>query len=361
MALDSSRWKHQLGEATITLQGKCFLVVLTIVSFLALTAGKSVARTDFRAHPGDSSLVTALVPYESPFHGERVIVSPLPPPYQSADAAPIGLRNMGVHLHIPNQPAIERYVRYFKGRGRRMFVTALDRSWPHVQVMSDILRTYGVPPGLVYVVLVESCFDGRACSPMGAGGYWQLLPSTARWLGLRVDRWVDERWDPIKSTEAAAKYLRILDDKYHSWAMALAAYNAGEVAVQAAIRKCHSENFWEIAKRGYLPAVTRAYVPKVMAAIRIARHLEKNDFKTPRYLPIVDFESIWVNKPLPLRKVARWIGVSVSNLRSLNPALRWDRLPPGRGYALRLPAGSKEKFSLAFEEYLRKRSRRVGG
>lgn len=353
MASTSSYWKHQLGGSTTTLQSKLFIVAFILIVFFALSTTKTEARTESLHDPWDR-LTMPFMAYERPSQGDTLMVSPLPPPYRSSSNSPVGLRNIRTPIHIPNQPAVAKYVRFYKGRGRLTFMTALERSWPHVQVMADILQSYGVPPELVYVVLVESCFKGKARSPGGAGGYWQFLAPTARSLGLRVDRWVDERWDPIKSTQAAARYLRSFYDKYHSWPLALAAYNAGEGPVISAIKRCHTKDFWQIANRGYLPGITRAYVPKIFAAIRIVRHLEMNDFESPRYLPIIDFESVWVKASLPLRKVAKWSAVPVTTLRSLNPSLRSDQLPPGRGYALRLPPGAKKRFNLAYEDYLRK-------
>jgi membrane-bound lytic murein transglycosylase D len=205
---------------------------------------------------------------------------------------------------------------------------------------------------MVSVVFVESCFR-RYASYGGAVGYWQLLAATARSMGLRIDRWVDERHDPVKSTQAAAKYLRSLYDQFESWPLALAAYNAGDTPVASAMRRTRTSDFWELSRRRTLPGITRAYVPKVLAAIQIMRDLEAHGFKYPQFSRGYDFESISIKSPLRLEQVAKWIKVPVSDLQVLNPSLRLDRLPPDCGVNLNLPSGARGKFDLAYESYLR--------
>jgi membrane-bound lytic murein transglycosylase D len=253
-------------------------------------------------------------------------------------------------IPIPNQPAIQRQIRFYEGKGRSDFSGALERSWSYSTVMAQILDSEGVPPELIAVVMVESCFKGRA-SHKGAVGYWQLLASTARSMGLRVDRWVDERYDPVKSTQAAAKYLRSLYDQFGCWTLAIAAYNSGDAPVMSAIKKHGVNDFWEISKRGSLPRITRAYVPKVLAAIRIMRNLDAHGFESPQQFPIYDYESVSIKSPLQLEQVAKWINVPTSDLRDLNPSLRHDRLPPNGGVKLNLPSGARDKFDVAYARY----------
>lgn len=229
---------------------------------------------------------------------------------------------------------------------------SIERSRFYIPLMIEILESYNVPAELVSVVFIESSFKGHA-SHKGAVGYWQLMAPTARSMGLRVDRWVDERLDPIKSTKAAAKYLGSLYEQFGSWTLALAAYNAGCGPVWSAAKKHRAKDFWELSKRRSLPSITRAYVPKVLAAMHIMRNLENHGFQCPDHFPRFDYESIWVKVPLRLQQVARWIDVSVDELQSLNPSLRLDRLPPDSGYALRLPSGGRDKFDVAYNNYLR--------
>ncbi|GLI36143.1 hypothetical protein DAMNIGENAA_35760 [Desulforhabdus amnigena] len=119
----------------------------------------------------------------------------------------------------------------------------------------------------------------------------------------------------------------------------------------SAIKKHGVNDFWEISKRGSLPRITRAYVPKVLAAIRIMRNLDAHGFESPQQFPIYDYESVSIKSPLQLEQVAKWINVPTSDLRDLNPSLRHDRLPPNGGVKLNLPSGARDKFDVAYARY----------
>ena len=135
-------------------------------------------------------------------------------------------------------------------------------------VIEPILRQEGIPAELSAVVLVESGGQSAALSPKGARGIWQFMPDTARRYGLFVDKTRDDRTDIEKSTRAAARYLRDLHLRFGNWHLALAAYNAGELAVQSAVERTGSSDFSAISNTGQIPAETRSYVPSVLAAIR---------------------------------------------------------------------------------------------
>lgn len=351
MAPDSRCYRHQLGEARISLQRRLLKASVVISMMLSLTATNIQARTE-PDWDSFTSPLPAAVPPDRPFWGTPRHSAPLSPPLTKSNTSPVGQWNEGIQIHIPNQPEIEKYVRFFMGTGRSTLEDALERSQPYAPVMQDILAAHGVPSELISVAVVESCFR-RNASHRGAGGYWQLLAGTARSLGLRVDRWVDERRDPIKSTQAAAVYLRSFYDQFNSWPLAIAAYNAGGSPVAKALARAGTGTFWEISRRGILPSITRAYVPKVLAAIHVMRDLEAYGFKRPRPFPVHDFESITVHSPLKLNQVAGWINVPVTRLQELNPSLRLDRLPPDCGFNLNLPSGARDRFDLAYQEHLR--------
>ena len=351
MAPDSRFWRHQLGDARRSLQGRLLKASLMVFLIMSVSTLEIQARTEPSWGSMDERLGSACND-RNQFHGIPGSMMPLFPPSQIPPFPPVGLWSNGIQIHIPNQPAIQQYIRFFMGQGRSTFEDALERSRFHVPIMTEILESNGVPSDMVSVVFIESCFRGYA-SFGGAVGYWQLLAATARTMGLRVDRWVDERKDPIKSTQAAAKYLRSFYDQFESWPLALAAYNAGEIPVASAVRRARTSDFWELSRRGTLPGHTRAYVPKVLAAIQIMRDLEAHGFKRPNHSHAYDFESISVRSPLRLEQVASWIKVPVSYLQDLNPALRLDRLPPDCGVDLNLPSGARQTFDLAYEQYLR--------
>ena len=352
MAQLSMRRRRQLGEPAIGLrQIANAMALLFCLFFTSCSTHVSKPNNDL-SKSSWGRLSPHFLDYERPTQGDTCVVASPTPTEQQDLFPPVGKLSTEAELHIPDQPAVHKYISFYQNKGRLTFIDGLERSWLHLPVMVEILESHGVPAELIYVVLVESSFKGKAIGPGGSGGYWQLMRPTARSLGLRVDRWVDERMDPIKSTEAAAKYLRAMYERYQSWPLALAAYNAGDGPVQKAIRRCGTSDFWTISKQGSLPKITRAYVPKILAAIKIARNLEDHHFDSPKYLPVFDFESIYVKSPLRLQQVAQWLGLSVKQLRLLNPSLCKDRLPPDEGFSLRLPPGAKGKFQLAYEDYL---------
>ncbi len=193
--------------------------------------------------------------------------------------------------------------------------------------------------------LIESGFQPDAVSRAGAVGPWQLIPGTGRRYGLRIDRYVDERRDPVKSTQAAARYLKDLYAMFGDWHLSLAAYNTGEQNISRILERGRAEDFWEMSERGYLCQETRDFVPGFLAASRIAAAPEAYGFdppqeESPRY------DIVAIKRPLPLSTIARLSRTSTDAIRELNPALRRGIVPPD-GYAVRLPEGSKGVFEIA--------------
>jgi len=273
-----------------------------------------------------------------------------PAPSDALTGPPAVLWRNGIQIPI-HEPLIKRYIRFYQGEGRKTFSDAMKKGKTCLPMMTEILESHGVPAEMVSIVFVESGFEKNS-SYHGAGGYWQMMAATARNMGLRVDRWVDERKDPIKSTKAAAKYLKTLYEQYDSWLLALAAYNAGTRPISCVARKCRVKD-GVLYGRG-LPAHSAVYVSKVLAAMNIMREPEKYGFEYPNYCKPTDYDPVLINTPLKLDEVAKWIDVPVSRLKELNPSLQRDAMPPGTGYALRLPSGSREKFDLAYEVYTRR-------
>jgi membrane-bound lytic murein transglycosylase D len=188
--------------------------------------------------------------------------------------------------------------------------------------------------------LVESGFNPYAYSRAKATGPWQFMKGTGKVYGLRIDHYVDERRDPIKSTVAAARYLRDLYDLFGAWPLAMAAYNAGEGKVMRALRKAQAETFSDISKTKLIRGETKQYVPRIMAATVIARNLDQYGFsQTPA--PPHEFEEVAVDRALHFRAIANATGISYEELRLLNPELRRDATPPDDApYHLKVPVGT---------------------
>jgi membrane-bound lytic murein transglycosylase D len=172
------------------------------------------------------------------------------------------------------------------------------------------------------------------------------MAPTARLYGLRVDRWVDERLDPEKSTVAAARYLNDLYVRYGSWELAQAAYNAGEVKIDKAIRGTGSTDFWDLSQSKYLKRETKDFVPAIQAAMVIGRDPSQYGFE-PSPVGMPDVERVTVPAGTDLRKLANTTSISFQTLRSLNPVLIQGITPPGRTWEVRVPGGSREVVTAA--------------
>jgi len=216
----------------------------------------------------------------------------------------------------------------------------------YVPRISEILRERGLPRQLAYVPLIESGFRPHAVSSAGAVGPWQFLADTGRRYGLRIDSCVDERRDPVKSTRAAARYLDALREMFGNWHLALAAYNTGEGTIVRILRKGGAGDFWEMRRRGELCAETAEFVPRFLAALRIAETPEVYGFDAPTAEPF-DYDLVLLRRSLSLATVARLSGTATSTIKELNPALHRGMVPP-HGYAVRLPKGTRAAFKIAY-------------
>jgi membrane-bound lytic murein transglycosylase D len=261
-----------------------------------------------------------------------------------ADAAPDAIEELEEHLsHIPliRTARVERHIRYFQTSKRDHFDQWLTRLNHYKPLVEKIFSQFQLPTDLIFLSLVESGFNPKAYSRARAAGPWQFMKATGKMYGLRVDDYVDERRDPIKSTVAAARYLRDLYDLFGTWPLAMAAYNAGERKIQRALRKARAETFWEIAQTRFIRRETREYVPRFMAAAIIAKNPDQYGFEeTPS--DIHQFEEVVVSRPLALRAIAAAADIPYAELRRLNPELRRDVTPPDDpAYHLKVPVGSR--------------------
>jgi membrane-bound lytic murein transglycosylase D len=235
---------------------------------------------------------------------------------------------------------VQKYINYYQNRGRKTFTRWLERSGKFIPMMTEILQDKNLPSDLVYLAMIESGFNVKARSPMGAVGPWQFIRPTGKKYGLTINSWVDERMNPEKSTVAAANYLKDLYNMFESWELAAAGYNAGEMRVQRAIDKYNNDDFWEMSRsRKALPRETREYVPKIVAALIIVKNPEKYGFTQIDYHEPQSYEIASVPPQKSLRDIARVINVDYRNLRELNPSLIRNATPPGSSYYLKVPVG----------------------
>ena len=252
----------------------------------------------------------------------------------------------GKPYHIPMvlNDSVENHLEYFKTRGRDMFQLWIDRSARYIPAMKSIFREKNLPEDLVYVAMIESGFNPYAVSWARAVGPWQFMPATGKLYGLKIDWWIDERKDPVKSTYAAAEHLKDLHNLFGSWPLALASYNAGAGKVQRAVLRTRSEDFWDLKASRYIRKETKNYVPKYMAATIIAKNPEAYGFTLSKYEPF-KYDEVVIEESMDLRLVARCADSTYQEIKELNPQLRrWVTPPHVSKYVLRIPDGKKETF-----------------
>jgi LysM repeat protein len=243
-------------------------------------------------------------------------------------------------------PQVQRFIDRYTGSRRDIVNLWLSRSTRYLAMIRSVLRTHNLPEDLAFVAMIESGFNPLAVSRAGATGLWQFMAGTARQYGLRVDQWVDERLDPEKSTTAAAAYLRDLYQQFGSWALAKAAYNAGEVTVLRAIRALGTTDFWTLARSQFLRQETKEFVPAIHAATVIGRDPARFGFE-PGEPEAAAVETVRVPAGTSLRKVATQAGLRLEALSVLNPVLVKGVTPPGATYELRVPAENRDRIVAA--------------
>jgi len=242
---------------------------------------------------------------------------------------------------------VNYFINFFQYRGHDFFAKWLSRSERYIPMMREILRKEGMPEDLVYLAMIESGFTTHAVSVANAVGPWQFISGTGRRYDLKINDWIDERRDPIKSTVAAALYLKALYAMFNNdWYLAAAGYNAGENKILRAIDMYDTRDFWEISKGSYLKRETKDYVPKLLAAAIIAKEPVKYGFADIAYLPAMDLDTVEITSRTDLDLISRLTDVPYNTLRELNPELRrWCTPPDYPNYLLKLPKGKKKLFT----------------
>lgn len=250
---------------------------------------------------------------------------------------------------------VEHYVAHFTGPARDYIQTRLSDGSRFEPMIRASLRNGGIPEDMYYLALIESGFDPNAYSRAAAVGMWQFMASTGRGMGLRVDWWVDERRDPVKSTKAAVEFIRGLRDQFGSIYLAAAAYNGGPGRIARGLTRyaddldgtAGDDLFFALADKRYLKNETREYVPQIIAAALIAKDPAKYGMEI-RARPVYAYDSVTVPALTSLAAIARAAGSTVAEVRTLNPQILRGMTPPKVETAVRLPVGSAEGFDSAF-------------
>jgi len=248
-------------------------------------------------------------------------------------------------LPIKINDRVKSSIIYFQTVAHDAFVKYLSRSRKYEPLYREVLSRHGLPQDLLYLSLVESGFNPRAYSWARASGLWQFIASTGRLYGLNRNWWVDERRDPVKSTDAAARFLKDLYKEFGDWELAMAAYNGGPGRVRGTIKKQGTVDFWKMKLRRQ----TMDYVPLIYAAAIIAKDPERYGFYDISFEPTVEWDEVTIDRCLELKVVAAEVGCSVDDLKDLNPELLRNYTPPNeKNYKLKIPKNSRHKFLAAY-------------
>lgn len=241
---------------------------------------------------------------------------------------------------------VRYYLDYFGGPARERFGIWLGRLQRYEGMIHSRFRLYGLPEDLVYLALIESGYSTTAVSRANAVGMWQFIFDTGQRYGLRIDSWVDERRDPFKATDAAARYLADLKDEFGAWYLAAAAYNGGPTRVTRGLRRLNRESnpsdevFFALSDRRYLVRETRDYVPKLIAATMIAKTPGAYGFDSiAAWSPLV-YDEITVPNQTGLDVLAELADTSDLALQELNPHYYRGATPPGERAVVRVPRGA---------------------
>ena len=244
---------------------------------------------------------------------------------------------------------VSRHLIYYTLKRPEVMNEWLKRSEIYFPMIEKILEEVGVPEELKHLAMIESGLVPHARSWAHASGMWQFIQATGSMYGLEVNWWIDERRDPEKATFAAARHLKDLYNIWGDWHLALANYNVSPARLKRSIRAGGGEkDYWSAYP--YLPRETRGYVPGFIAATIVATNAEEFGFQEDYGMSAYDYEKVRVDGLMKLNDLAEAAGISVKELKELNPELlRWAT-PPGGDYPLKLPVGTKERFLEAYEK-----------
>jgi membrane-bound lytic murein transglycosylase D len=299
------------------------LFVAILGSFLFLN---SVAFSQEKASTNSSQLDVVLPNYQYEFVPDFT--------YEEVNER---IQKMDLEMEFELNEQVFSYIQFFTIRNRNWIKMVLARKEQYFPMYEETMKNHGMPVEIQNLSIIESGLDPKIKSRVGAMGLWQFMPATGREYGMLVNSHIDDRMDPEKSTEAAAKYLKALYKMFGDWEVALAAYNCGPGNVLKAIRRSGGKTtFWGIYD--YLPKETRNYVPQFQAMLYILNHLEEHNLRLEEPSYPLEYEHVKFDRAFKLERLATLSGVCLSDLEKLNPSINQGHVPESnRSMSIRIP------------------------
>ena len=246
------------------------------------------------------------------------------------------IKKMNSFITLPYNDIVKRYIILYSEKMPERMSNMLGLCSYYMPIFQETLNRYDMPEELKAMAIIESAMNPLAVSRAGAKGMWQFMYATAKMYGLHIDSFVDERLDPVKSADAAARYLQDAYEIFGDWNLAIASYNCGAGNVNKAIRRSGSRAFWDIWP--YLPRETRGYVPAFVGALYAMEYHKEHGIKPAAVQMPAHVDTFKINKMLHLKQVSELTGAPLEELKNLNPQYRHEIIPGNdREYILRLP------------------------
>ncbi|TLX75281.1 LysM peptidoglycan-binding domain-containing protein [Labilibacter sediminis] len=235
--------------------------------------------------------------------------------------------NYQTPIQLDYNKSVQAYIDVYTVKKREHLANIISRSKLYFPLFEEYLDKYDLPLELKYLAVIESALDPRAKSPSGAMGLWQFLYHSGTMFDLKVSTYVDERSDPVLSTEAACKYLEYLYRIFDDWQLALAAYNGGAGVIKKAIERSGGiTDYWQL--RPYLPEQVKGYVPAFIAANYSLSYFSNYDIQeTPAKFRFNDVDTVFIQQSVSLKKISSIVGISMDDLTFLNPVFTKETIP----------------------------------
>jgi len=252
------------------------------------------------------------------------------------------LSKMGSYITLPYNETVRNYIILYSEKMPSKMSQMLGLSSYYFPIFEETLSKYDLPLELKYMAVIESALNPIAVSRAEAKGMWQFMYKTAKIYGLTIDSYVDERLDPVKSADAAARYLADSYGVFGDWNLAISSYNCGAGNVNKAIRRCGSRDFWKIYD--HLPRETRGYVPAFVGAMYAFRYYKEHGLQPADVAMPAQVDTFHISKMLHFKQISEVSGIPLEEIRRHNPQYIHDIIPGDKGYVLRLPYNYTSTF-----------------